>query len=158
MQLLNSVTLEFKMNEYFLLTGDKFMSDNQDLFIVLVDPLQKRKKEFKTLKKQEMRTIFTKKNLTWLVFSMTWLMDFKDIAKRTVSDNISRDKVINIVKNRKYDGYHRGIASRVYNLFDKTSAGSGVNMHGNNKIKQIINYLKNYINQLLRIQRQHLGC
>ena len=85
-------------------------------------------------------------------------MDFKDIARRTVSDNISRDKVINIAKNRKYDGYHRGIASRVYNLFDKTSAGSGVNMHGNNKIKQIINYLKNYINQLLRIQRQHLGC
>ena len=85
-------------------------------------------------------------------------MDFKDIARRTVSDNISRDKVIDIAKNRKYDGYDTGTASRVYNLFDKTSAGSGFNMHGNNKIKQIINYLKNYINQLLRIQRQHLGC
>ena len=68
MQLLNSVPLKFKMNEYFLLTGDKFMSDNQDLFIVLVDPLQKRKKEFKTLKKQEMRTIFTKKKLDMACF------------------------------------------------------------------------------------------
>ena len=66
-------------------------------------------------------------------------MDFKDIARRTVSDNISRNKLINIAKNCKYDGYHWGITFRVYNFFDKTSVGSGVNMHGNNKIKQIIN-------------------
>ena len=50
MQLLNSVPLKFKMNEYFLLTGDKFMSDNQDLFIVLVDPLQKKKERIQNFK------------------------------------------------------------------------------------------------------------
>ena len=48
----------------------------------------------------------------------------------------NRDKAFNIAKNPKYDGYQRGFASIVYKFFDKTSAGSGVNMHANKKIKQ----------------------
>ena len=60
--------------------------------------------------------------------------DFKDLAKRPASDKVLRGKVINIAKNPKYDGYQRGIASMVYNFFDKKSpsladesaAGSGV--------------------------------
>ena len=39
-------------------------------------------------------------------------------------------------KNPKYDGYQRGLASMANRIFDKKSAGSGVNMHANNKIKQ----------------------
>ena len=35
--------------------------------------------------------------------------DFKDL----------RDKTFNIAKNLKYDGYQRGLASMVYNSFDK---------------------------------------
>ena len=62
--------------------------------------------------------------------------DFKDLAKRTASDKILRDKAFNIAKNLKYDEYRRGLASMVYNFFDKKSADSGVNTHGNNKIKQ----------------------
>ena len=31
--------------------------------------------------------------------------DFKDLAKRTASDKILRDKAFNIAKNPKYDGY-----------------------------------------------------
>ena len=54
--------------------------------------------------------------------------DFKDLARRTASDKVLRDKAFNIAKNPKYDGYQRGLASIVYNFFDKTSAGSGVNM------------------------------
>ena len=53
---------------------------------------------------------------------------FKYIAERTFSDKVLRDKAFNIVKNPKYDWYQRGIASMVYNFFDKKSAGSGVNM------------------------------
>ena len=34
--------------------------------------------------------------------------DFKDLARRTASDNILRDKASNIAKNPKYDGYQRG--------------------------------------------------
>ena len=45
--------------------------------------------------------------------------DFKDLAKRTTSDKVLRDKVFTIAKNPKYDGYQRGLASIVYNFFDK---------------------------------------
>ena len=47
--------------------------------------------------------------------------DFKDLARRTASDKVLRDKAFNIVKNPKYDGYQRGLASVVYKFFDKKS-------------------------------------
>ena len=46
--------------------------------------------------------------------------DFKDLARRTASDNVLRDKAFNIAKNPKYDGYERGLASMVYKFFDKS--------------------------------------
>ena len=45
--------------------------------------------------------------------------DFKDLARRTASDKVLRDKAFNIAKNRKYDGYRRSLAFMVYKLFDK---------------------------------------
>ena len=54
--------------------------------------------------------------------------DFKDLAIRTASDKVWRDKAFNIAKNPKYDGYQRGVASMVYKLFDEKSEGSGVNI------------------------------
>ena len=54
--------------------------------------------------------------------------DFKDLARRTASDKILKDKAFNIAKNPKYDGYQRGLASMVYKFFDKKSKGSGVNI------------------------------
>ena len=59
--------------------------------------------------------------------------DFKDLAERTASDKVLRDKAFNIAKHSKYDGYQRGLASMVYKFFDKKSASSGVNIHANNK-------------------------
>ena len=60
--------------------------------------------------------------------------DFKDLARRTASDKVLRDKAFNIAKNPKYDGYQRGLGSMVYKFFDKKSAsGSGI---ANNEIKQ----------------------
>ena len=58
--------------------------------------------------------------------------DFKDIKRRTASDNILRDKAFNIAKNPKYDGYQRGLASMFYRFFDKKSAGSGIVNNNNN--------------------------
>ena len=60
--------------------------------------------------------------------------DSKDLTKRTVADKILRDKAFNIAKDKKYDGYQRGLASMVHKFFDKKSAsltdksteGSGV--------------------------------
>ena len=54
--------------------------------------------------------------------------DFKDLARRTASDKILRDKAFNIAKNPKYDGYQRGLASMVYKFFDKKSIVSDVNI------------------------------
>ena len=51
--------------------------------------------------------------------------DFKDLPRRTVSDNVLRDKALNITKKPKYDGYQRRLASVVHNFFDKKSSGSG---------------------------------
>ena len=45
--------------------------------------------------------------------------NFKDLAERTDSDKVLKDKAFNVEKNPKYDGYQRGLASLVYKFFDK---------------------------------------
>ena len=50
----------------------------------------------------------------------------KDLIKRTQSDKVLRDKAFKIASDSKYYGYQRGLASMVYNFFDKNSKGSGV--------------------------------
>ena len=52
--------------------------------------------------------------------------NFKDSAKRTAADKISRDKAFNIAKDPKYDRYQRGFASMVYKFFNKKIAGTGI--------------------------------
>ena len=37
------------------------------------------------------------------------LWNFKDLAQKTASDKVLRDKAFNIAKNRKYDGHQRGL-------------------------------------------------
>ena len=54
--------------------------------------------------------------------------DFKDLKRRAASDKVLRDKAFNVAKNSKYDGYQRGLASMVYNFFDKNSKSSGVSI------------------------------
>ena len=46
----------------------------------------------------------------------------KDLVKRTQSYKVSKDKTFKIAGDPKYDGYQRGLASLVYNIFDKKSA------------------------------------
>ena len=52
--------------------------------------------------------------------------NFKDLAKRTGADNVLKNKAFNIAKNPKYDGCQRGLASMIYNFFDKKTSGSSV--------------------------------
>ena len=47
------------------------------------------------------------------------LSRFKNLNIKAVADKVLLDKELNIVKNPKYDGYQRGIASMVYNFFYK---------------------------------------
>ena len=54
--------------------------------------------------------------------------DSKDLAKRTISDKILKDRAYEIARNCKYDGYQRALASMVYKIFDeKTGSGMSVN-------------------------------
>ena len=70
--------------------------------------------------------------------------DFKDLAKGTAAHKILRDKAFKIASDQKYDGYQRGLASKVHKLFDKMSSGSRRPLSyaslvaANNKIKQNI--------------------
>ena len=52
--------------------------------------------------------------------------DFKDLAKRTATDKVLRDKAFNIAKGPKYDRYQRRLASLVHRFLDKEGAGSGI--------------------------------
>ena len=57
----------------------------------------------------------------------------KYLTKRTVADKSLKNRAFNIAKDQKYDGYQRGLASMVYNFFDKKSKGSGAK-HVNTKL------------------------
>ena len=85
-----------------------------------MDHLLKTKKEFKNLKKQETRAIFTKISLIRLAFNTIWLMG---ILKIKQEEKVLRDKAFNIAKNPKYDEYQRGLASMVYNFLIKSRKG-----------------------------------
>ena len=49
--------------------------------------------------------------------------DLKDLPRRAASDKVLRNKAFNLAKNSKYHGYQRGLASIVYNFFDKKLPG-----------------------------------
>ena len=48
---------------------------------------------------------------------------FKDLTKRTAADKVLRHKAFEIASDQKYDGYHRGLPSMVYQFFYKKSQG-----------------------------------
>ena len=52
--------------------------------------------------------------------------DFKDLHRRTATDEVLRNKAFNIAKNLKYDGYQCGLASMVYKLFDKKTSNGAI--------------------------------
>ena len=115
---------------------------------MLVDHLLKTNEESKNLKKQEKQSYIYKNKLDKACFQHDMAYgDFKDIARRTASDKILRDKAFNIAKNPKYDGYQRGLASMVYKFFDKKSKGSGV---ANNEIKQNLQLAKELHKPIIR--------
>ena len=61
------------------------------------------------------------------------------------------DKVLNIVKILKYDGYQRGFASMVYNVFDKRISG-GVVKNENISNQELVEKLHNQLFENLRSQ------
>ena len=63
----------------FLLAGDKFMPEmhlrHLNIPKMLVENVLKTKKEYKTLKKLQIKNIFTEMNYTKLLFNMIWLVE-----------------------------------------------------------------------------------
>ena len=62
--------------------------------------------------------------------------DFKDLARRTTSDKVLRDKAFNIAKNPKYDGCQRGLTSMVYKFFNKKTSGGAISMPQNGQLAE----------------------
>ena len=65
--------------------------------------------------------------------------DFNDLARRTTSDKVLRNKAFNIAKNRKYDGYQRCLDSMVYKFFDEKTSPASTNKFAGSRIAMLQN-------------------
>ena len=143
------------MNEIinkFLLAGEKFMPEmhlKQLRFICSPSgPFTKNKERIQKFKETGDKSYIVQNELEKACFQHDMAYgDFKDLARRTASDNILRDKTPIIAKNHKYDGYQRGLASMVCKFFDKKSKGSSV---ANNEIKQNLKLAKELHKPIIR--------
>ena len=133
------------MNEIvnkLLLSGDKFISEmhlRQPGFTCSAcGSFTKNKEKIQKFKETGDTSYIYKNELDKACFQHDMAHgDFKDLKRRTFSGKILREKAFHIAKNRKYDGYQRGLASMVYRFFDKKSLGSGIaNNNNNNNNKQ----------------------
>ena len=132
------------MNEMvntFLLAGDNFMPEmhlKQPLFTYSAcGPFTKNKGRIQNFKETRDKSYIYKNELDKACFQHDMAYgDFKDLARRTASDKVLRNKTFNIAKNAKYDGYQRGLSSMIFKFFDEKStlltdksvSGSGVNI------------------------------
>ena len=136
------------MNEIFnafLLAGDKFMPEmhlNQPEFTYSAcGTFTKNKETIQKFKETGDTSYIYKNELDKACFQHDMSYEgFKDLARRTASDKVLGDKVFNIAKNPKYDGYQRELASMVYKIFDKKSKRRGVNIevkHSKQLVKEL---------------------
>ena len=122
------------MNEIvnkFLMAGDKFMSEihlKQPGFNYSpCGPFPKNKERTEKFMKTENTNFIYKNELDKACFQhgMAYSKS-KDLAKRTQSDKVLRNKAFKIASDPKYDVYQRGLASMVYKIFDKKSSETGI--------------------------------
>ena len=138
------ITMNEIVNKY-LIDGDKFMPEmhlkEPGFTYSACGPFTKTKEKIQKFKETGDTKYIYKNELDKACFQHDMVYgDFKDLARRTASDKVLRDKAFNMDENPKYDGYQRDLASMVYKVFDRKSAsladkstkGSGVN----NDLKQ----------------------
>ena len=114
----------------FLLAGDKFMPEmhlRQPRFVYSAcGPFTRHKERIKEFKRTVDTRHIYRNELDKACFQHdSAYADHKDLTNRTEAGKVLRDKAYDIASNPKYDGYRRGLASMVYNFFDKKSTGSG---------------------------------
>ena len=115
----------------FLLAGDKFMPEmhlRQPRFVYSAcGPVTRHKERIKEFKRTGDTRYIYRNGLDKACFQHdSAYADHKDLINRTEADKVLRDKAYDIASNPKYDGYQRGLASMVYQFFDKKSTGSGI--------------------------------
>ena len=150
------------MNEIFnrfLLAGDKFMPEmhlKQPGFIYnACGPFTKNKERIQKFKETGDTSYICKNELDKACFQYDMSYgDLKDLKRRTASNKILRDKAFNIAKIPKFDGYQRGLASMVYEFFDKKSIGSGV---ANETNYQLANELQKPIIRKFQKRKVYFG-
>ena len=122
------------MNEIinkFLLVGDKFMPEmhlKQPGFTYSAcGPFTKNKERIEKFIQTGNTDFIYKNELNKACFQHDMAYGkSKDLAKRTQSDKVLRDKAFKIASDQKYDRYQRGLVSMVYKCFGKKSSGSGI--------------------------------
>ena len=127
------------MNEIvnkFLLTGDKFMPEihlkEPGFTYSACGPFTRNKERIEKFMLTGNTDFIYRSELDKACFQHDMAYEkSKDLAKRTQSDKVLRDKAFKIASDPKYDGYQRGLASMVYKFFDKKSSGSGVDAEPN---------------------------
>ena len=102
----------------FLKLSIKYLDtlNNKDLLLVLVDHLLNFMKEFK---KRLFKT-FYKNELDEVCFAHdAAYSDSKDLAERSISDKVLKDRADKTAGNHKYDEYQKALANMAYKFFDK---------------------------------------
>ena len=122
-----------KIINKFLLTGGKFMPElhlKQPGFTCSVcGPFNKHRERIQKFGEKGNLKQLGRNELEKACFAHdASYSDSKDLAKRTISDKILKDKTYEIARNRGYDGCQRALANMVYKLFDK-KAGSGMSVN-----------------------------
>ena len=126
---------QFKMNKTinkFLLAGDKFMLEQhlkQPGFTHdVLGPFTKHRERIQICRETGNLKHLFRKELDKNYFAHdTAYCDSKDLAKRTISDKILKDRVYEIARNCNYDG-SKSISNMVYKFFDKKT-GSGISVN-----------------------------
>ena len=131
---IKQVNTRYKMNEIvkkFLLAGDKFMPkmhSRQAAFTYSAcESFTKNKERIQKFKETEDSRYIYQNELDKDCFQHDMAYGyFQDLTRRKACDKILSDKAFNIAKNPNYDGYQLGLASMVYEFFDKKTFGSSI--------------------------------
>ena len=137
-----------KIVNKFLLVGDKFMPEmhlKQPRFTYSAcGPFTKSKERIEKFMQTETTNFIYKNELDKACFQHDIAYSkSKDLLKITQSDKGLRDKAFKIASDPQYDGYQKGLASMVYEFFDKNLKEVVLLMN------QIINWQMNFKKQLL---------
>ena len=111
-----------KIINKFLLTGDKFMPElhlKQPAFTYSAcGPFTKDRERIQKFRETvNLKHLYRNELDKGCFANNAAYSDSKDLAKRTNSDKILKNRAYEIARNRNYDGYQRELASMVYKFF-----------------------------------------